>query len=701
MTRTLSRILRFSFTMVALVAVLAASAAVITPRVVDLVSAHRSDHERISLGALAERSYIYDSRGNPQGTLINNKNENRVFVPLAEVPKTVVSSVLASEDQYFWRHKGVNVRSILRAANANLASGGVAQGGSTITQQVVKNSLVGNKQDLSRKLREAFLATELEKQIGKKGILERYLNSVYFGGGAYGVQAAAFYYFNRDVKDLGWAEGALLAALIPSPADYDPFKNPKLAQKRRHIVLGRLVVTKRLSKSQAALLDTVAMPTKANNPVPPGDYFEEQVKSQLLNDPSFGLGATQAARNQTVFSGGIRVYTTFNPDLQAKAIQARNETLPHNKGNGTFDVLNPKDNTVTYGTEAIASVEPSTGAVRVLVGGPGYDVDKSRADLTGRPGRQPGSSMKVITLAAAMENLGFVPSDTVNGGACSFRFPGKAPYRPATHGIGVSTITKMVEVSSNCGFMRLSQMVGVDKVAEMGHRLGIRTPLAGPCGGGRMCVPENITLGTESVPVLDMAAAYATFANDGLHNPAYLVERIEDSKGKVIYQHQAQPERVVSTQVARQINEILQNNVVRGTGKNAAIYNRQPAAGKTGTTNDSTDVWFVGYTPQLSTAIWMGAPAGQISLNNAGLSGATGGKFPAATWGRYYSLVLGGRPLESFTPPEPTRRGRYLGRAPFESGGGGAPSTPLGPGGTDTRPRPPITYKPPRTGGGR
>src|SRR5690606_13647928 len=247
------RFLRFVFVMAAMVAVMAGSLALIGPPVVDLVSAHRSDHERISLKPLAERSLIFDSFGNLQGTMTNSADpQNRSQVPLDDIPETVRESVIAQEDASFYEHSGVNVRAILRAVDANLESGGVSQGGSTITQQVVKNSLVGDEESFSRKLREAFLAVELEKQMSKDDILERYLNSVYFGGGAYGVQAASEYYFRKDVGDLNWAEGAMLAALIRSPNDYDPFKTPELARRQRSLVFGRLVATGQLTDDEVA-----------------------------------------------------------------------------------------------------------------------------------------------------------------------------------------------------------------------------------------------------------------------------------------------------------------------------------------------------------------------------------------------------------------------------------------------------------------
>lgn len=665
------RLFRFVFVMVTLTGVLAGSLALAAPQVGKLVSAHRSDHERISLKPLAERSLIYDRAGNLQGTLTNrNDPQNREQVPLAKVPKTVKLAVLASEDANFYDHKGVNVRSILRAVDANLASGEVSQGGSTITQQVVKNSLVGDEQDFSRKLREAFLAVELEKQMTKDQILERYLNSVYFGGGAYGVQAASQYFFDKDVSTLNWAEGALLAGLIPSPAAYDPFKFPAAATKRRRLVLRRLVETDQLSAEEARLYGLVPLPKTPHRPPPPYDYFLEEVKQQLLLDPRFNLGATEAARSRTLYEGGIRVYTTFDPVMQLNAIKARNETLPNNRGDATFDITDPTDGSHTFGTEAMASVEPSTGAIRAMIGGPGYDRWKFNLATERDPGRQPGSTMKSFVLATLFEQ-GYVPNDLVNGGKCAFKVPGQTDlYTPATGRGGVATITRQTQASSNCAFARLGQLVGVDKVAEMANRLGVKSSLyLKDADGNPTAPPVSLPLGTRGVSPLDMAAAYSVFANDGLRNEPYYVERIEDRKGRVIYQHQSRPQRVIDSETARLVVQVLQANVRAGTGTRAQIDGGQPAAGKTGTTNKSTDVWFVGFTPQLATAVWMGAPKGSIGLANAGLGGATGGRYPAATWGRYYSLLYGTAPHVDFFPALPTRSGKTLFKIPNEVGG--------------------------------
>ena len=472
----LSRLARFTAVMAALVAVIAGSLALIGPQVAKLVSAHRSDHEQITLEPLAERSYLYDAAGNLQGTMTDSDDpQNRTKVTLDQIPATVRDSVIAAEDANFYHHTGINVRSILRAVDANLESGEVSQGGSTITQQVVKNSLVGNEQDLSRKLREAFLAVELEKQMSKDEILEYYLNSVYFGGGAYGVQAASEYYFDKDVGDLNWSEGALLAALIRSPNYYNPFKNPDVARERRSIVFKRLVTTGKLTQAEADFSEGIALPTVPHKPAPPYDYFVEEVKQQLLDDPRFGLGATEEARYRAVFTGGIKVFTTLDPALQATAIQARNETLPKNKGDATFDITDPRTGQLTFGTEAMATVEPSSGAVRAMVGGPGFEKWQFNLATERDPGRQPGSTMKTFVLATLFEE-GYVPSDTLpSTGSCSFKFPGSREISTYTGRGG--TITSMTQASSNCGFMRLGQVAGIPEVAALANSVGIKSQL--------------------------------------------------------------------------------------------------------------------------------------------------------------------------------------------------------------------------------
>jgi len=648
--RFLLRVLRLFIILSLATGAITASALALAPAAKDVISAHVSDHAKISLDPLQERSSIYDRFGNKVATL--KYDENRVQVPLTAISREMIDTVLTVEDEHFYQHKGVSLRSIGRAASANLGSGEVSQGGSTITQQVVKLAVVGSKQDLSRKLREAFLAVELEKQMTKDQILERYLNSVYFGNGAYGAQAAAELYFAKDAIDLDWAEAAMLAAVIRSPNDYDPFKHQELAMRRRSLVYRRLVEVGHMTRAGAALREFVPLPARANNPKPPNDYFVEQVKQELLKDTR--LGSTPIARRNNLFGGGLHIYTTYDPLLQFQAKVARDTTMPNSRGDGTFDLPpDPVTGTRRFGSGVVTAVEPGTGAVRVLLGGPGFDKYKYNVATQGL-GQQPGSSFKTFVLTELMEQ-GYSPTDLVDGTGPCGDVPGyeKEPEAPGNFGGargGVATLLSQTLKSSNCAYLRLGVIAGLDKVAARATKMGINTPL-----------PSNqssMSIGTSEVHPIDMAAAYSVLANDGIRNPPYYVDRVTDARGRTIFEHQSAPVRVVSEQSARLVNSVLVNNVRSGTGTRARLLNGQDAAGKTGTTQASADVWFVGYTPQLSVSVWMGSPDADVPLAFGG--GATGGRYPAATWGQFMNAVMAGQPIVEFPEPEDRIGGKCL-----------------------------------------
>lgn len=709
----LKRLGKLIFILTAIIGVIAGATVIAAPQIEKFYSAHHSERERIRLKDLSERSIIYDRRGGSLGVLTDREDpQNRVMVPLERIPDQVRNAVIAVEDADFHRHKGVNIRSIARAVDANLQSGDVAQGGSTITQQVIKNSEVGDEQSFSRKLREAFLAVELEKQMSKDEILEYYLNSVYFGGGSYGVQAAAEYYFAKDVEELGWAEGALLASLIASPNRYNPFNSAERAEKQRSLALRRLVETGNLTQEQADFIDLVPLPTTPNRIEPPRDYFVDEVKRQLLTDPRFNLGSTPEARARAVYQGGIKVYTTFDPVLQFQAIAARNATVPGEAGDGTFPItyVDPKtgEERDTYGTQAIVSVEPATGAVRTMVGGPGWDRLNYNLAIH-RPGRQAGSTMKTFVAATLFEQ-GHAPDDALRGGSCTFTFPGEEPQR---FGGRFGTITSMTQRSSNCGYMALGSIAGKYNVADLANRVGVKADLYDHDREGNPTAPPwNIALGTMDTTPLDLASAYATFANDGVYNEPYVVQRITDRDGRVVYEHEAEPRSVVDVRTARMVTEILVANVRGGTGTAAALTNGQPVGGKTGTTNESTDVWFVGYTPQLATAIWMGVPIGRVSMDrNPQLRGATGGAWPARTFGLYYNAIFADEPIVEFPELTRDRGGKSFGTVPYASGSSRGSSGRSGTGTTGGRsptptpspapePTPPETAEPTPDGGG-
>ncbi len=552
---------------------LAVATVAIAPQVGEFFTAGSVEPPNITLRPLAERSVAYADNGSVLATF--HAAENREEVPLRRIPRPVRRTILAVEDEDFFQHNGVNLRATMRALFENVSSGGIAQGGSTITQQLVKLSLLSPRQDLNRKAREAILAIELEKERSKQWILQRYLNQVYFGGGAYGVQAAAEIYWGQNVQDLDWGQSALLASLIQNPVGYDPVLEPEVARERRRLALDRITELGYITEEQADFYDAAPLPEARIDVLPePNDYFVEEVKQQLLDMEE--LGETPTERYNALFKGGLRIQTTFSPQAQFLALSARNNVLPDTGGQFTA---------------ALVAVTPQTGAVRAMVGGPGFD--QYRYNLATQGARQPGSSFKIFVLAAALES-GLVPSDIVNGnGPCTFPNPGGYPdpyiaNNYAGEAGGNTTIQGNTQASSNCAFLRLGQFVGLDKVVDMARRMGITTELDA----------RNLSLpiGSEEVHPIDMAGAAAVLANGGIRHRPFLIESVTDRGGNVIYQHESAGRQVMSTQTACLETQVLESNVQAGTGTAAQLSN-MAVAGKTGTAQSHGDAWFVGYTP--------------------------------------------------------------------------------------------------------
>ncbi|MGZ4708443.1 MAG: transglycosylase domain-containing protein, partial [Acidimicrobiales bacterium] len=626
---TLRRLLRFGVIVVAAGVLAAGSAVAIAPQVRDAVGANTSVAEDIDLNALddfAVRSEVLDADGKVLTTL--HAEQNRRPVSLDQVPQPVIDAILAVEDADFYSHGGINARAIVRALTQNVSSGQIEQGGSTITQQLVKNALLSSDRDINRKSREVALAVRLEQQLTKDQILEKYLNTVYFGAGAYGVEAAAETSWGVDVSELDYAQGAMLAAVISNPVAYDPTLHAAAALARRTIALERLVAAGKITSDQAYLYDHAPLPARrcgadvAVKPVSCGgtsvplaqDYFSEQVKQQLLDDPR--LGATKAERVAMLFGGGLKIHTTLDPAAQQAAQAARDSQLPAN------------DKGITA---ALVAVEPSTGAVRALVGGPGFDA--YQYDIaTQAPGRQTGSSFKTFTLLTAMEQ-GNLPFDSVGGGG-SFANPGSTDDPYVISGKG-GTITSVTSASSNGAFVRLEQTVGIDNVAAMAERLGVDVPASKHV--------LSMTLGVADTTPLQMASAYSAIPNGGVHEQPYFVERVEDRDGRVLIQHTLDGTRAFSAATACNVTQMLQQNVKGGTATRARLDD-QAAAGKTGTTQDNTDAWFVGYTPYLTTAVWMGIPSGSVPMGDfGGYAEVFGGTIPALIWHAFNEQYHQGR----------------------------------------------------------
>ena len=644
-------------------------------------SAGSGDPPPIALGPLAQRSYVYAADGSLLATL--KDEENRQPIPLAEVPPHVVNAILAVEDSGFWIHDGFDVRGMLRAFKANVDSGGISQGGSTITQQLVKLDLLDADQTLDRKMQEIILASRLEKQMTKEEILDRYLNTVYFGNHAYGIQAAAETYFGVGAQQLDIGQAALLAGIIRNPISYNPVRYPDRAAARRNTAIDRMVETGTLSAGEAGWWHAFPTTPQIHQILPKAnDYFPSEVEQQLLADPR--LGATPDERHKAVYQGGLKVFTTFDPAAQGQAIAARDSILPLENGVFPQSGVDPETGQPHTGSAAVVSVEPATGAVRTMVAGPGFEAYKY--NLATQNQRQVGSSFKTFVLATLMEQ-GKSPDDIINGTApCTFDnkggTPNPYPVNNYADGSGnVGTVTEATLRSSNCAFVRLGLIAGLDNVVAMAHRLGIYPTTD-------LCACKSLPLGVASISPLEMASAYATLANDGVYNPPYLIDRVEDRNGNVIFAHAPAPEQRVAPQTARLVASILQQNVQAGTGTAARISGQQ-AAGKTGTTQDSTDGWFVGFTPALSTAVWVGGLGSRFTINLGG-RGITGGSYPARIWGAYMNAWQEGKPAVGFTPPAPVPPSGGMLEVP-----GGLDLTPLPAPPAEPPPEPPANPGPP------
>ncbi len=613
--------------------VLAVSASLFVPQAKSILQASQPTGTLIA-NELPQRSVLYGSDGSTLATLFHD--QNRTPITIDQVPQVLIDTILAVEDEDFYTHGGVNLRASLRALVSNVAAGGVEQGGSTITQQLVKQTLLTPEQTLDRKFREAVLSRRIEEDLSKDEILERYLNTVYLGNFSYGVQAASETYFGKDVEDIDLAEAVLFAGMIRNPVGYDPIVRPDKARDRREAVTNRLVSLGQIDESEAAMVNATPLPkTTRVTEQRPTDYFTEEVVRVLMDDKR--LGETVAERYNAVFKGGLEIKTTLDPRLQKHAVEGVNSTLPDT--NGRF-------------TAALVSVEPGTGAVRTMVGGPGFEQLEYNIATQG-VGRQPGSSFKPFVLAAALEN-GFSPNDTIDGiSPCTIRqFPKSAPWTVKGSSGGVLNLWSATSRSINCAYARLGLIVGIDKVVETARKMGITTDL-----------PEDIpsvSLGAIEVRPLDMAAAYATFAADGMYYEPYYIEEVRDRNGKLLFKGATEGKQVISEKTARLVTQALRGVVSGGTGTRARFADGRQVAGKTGTTDKNRDVWFVGYVPQLSTAVWMGSSKGLESMTNvAGLSQVFGGTFPARIWQAFMGPAMEGKDKETFQTARATG-GKYL-----------------------------------------
>lgn len=567
-------------------------------------------------------------------------SEERVVVGYDELPPVLVQAVLAAEDRNFFDHNGVDPLGIARALVQDFAGDSRSrQGGSTITQQYVKSVYLTSERTFSRKLKEAVLAIKLERTLDKRQILTRYLNEVYFGRGAYGVEAASRAYFGVSVKDLTLPQAAYLAGLIRAPERADAARNPEEATRRRRTVLEAMVVEHYIAADKARLAE--AVPWNTTDTAPDGTRREVTVLPRQEDRSDFGDVKYRALGSQYWLewvrqqirdrfgpgaeTRGLRVYTSFDPKLQKYAVDAVNRTL--DQPNGPIGSLVAVDR---------------DGRIRAMVGGRDYDADKVNLALGkngGGSGRPPGSTFKPFALAAFIEDGYSVRSKFRAPPTTQFPgvygdVPGKLwqpkNYDRADH--GVQSVEEATWNSTNTVYAGIVDTVTPNRLADMARRLGVRSKLD---------PVYALVLGTEEVSVLDMASAYSTFADRGTHIEPYAITRIEDSDGAVLFDASSDVERdqVVDPEVADTVTTVLQGVINNGTGARAGL--KTPAAGKTGTTNDAKDAWFTGYTCNLTASVWMGYRQPKEMTSYKGQAVA-GGSFPAMIWRDFMSKATAG-----------------------------------------------------------
>ena len=571
----------------------------------------------------AVSSQVFDSHGRLITTL--HSDQNRLPIDINKVPQNLQNAFIAAEDNRFYEHIGIDPIGIFRAIFANLTNRGIAQGGSTITQQLAKNAFLSQEQTLKRKIQEAMLALEIEHKYSKKEILEMYMNQIYFGQGAYGIQTAAKTYFNKDVNELTLTQCAMLAGLPKSPNYYSPFNNLNEAKKRKNVVLDQMVKYGYVSaaeaedaKNQDLGLSKSHQSKEADEYASFIDYASQQVAKKYGDD--------------ALYKEGLKIYTTMDVDKQHAAVRAM-RNLPNNYTD---------ENGLTQPQAAIVSIDPKTGHILAMVGGRGQD-SFNRASMAVR---QPGSAFKPFVYLTALQH-DMTPDTTMDDQPVTY-----GSWSPKNAGgsySGTMTLSDALAHSVNTIAVQLADKVGTKNIIANAKKMGITTLDA---------KDDNLAMAlgglTKGVTPLEMASAYGTFANKGVHVKPTAIVKILDRNGNVLedastLEKEETKTRVMSEREAYEMTTMLEGVIDHGTGTAAAIG--RPAAGKTGTTDDNKDAWFVGYTPDIVTAVWIGDDTGSHSLGEI-----YGGTIPAEIWKDYMSSATSDESGGDFSAPSGMER---------------------------------------------
>ncbi|MDJ0689355.1 MAG: penicillin-binding protein 1A [Xenococcaceae cyanobacterium MO_188.B32] len=559
----------------------------------------------------SETSYIYDIKGRLLTSL--HGEANREITPLKQISPELKRAVIAIEDSNFYQHKGINPYSIGRAAWVNWQKGSVSEGASTLTMQLVKNLFLTKERVFSRKLAEVIIAFRVEQVFSKDDILYMYLNNIYWGHNNYGVQTAAETYFNKRASELNLAESAMMAGLIQAPQQYSPFINYTATKRRQAVVLRRMRNLGWITPAEEAAARKepllVNKPTAWRTSKLPS--VTEAVTAELKE--KFG--------EEKVLQGGMRVQTTIDYYFQKMAEEEVK------KGHRRIRSWGVRAEQV-----ALVAVDPRTHFVKALVGG--VDRDKSQFNRATQARRQPGSSFKPFVYYTAFASGKYTPSTTIEDSPVKYRVP-SGYYRPKNYGgkfAGEMSLRTALLQSRNIPAVKLGKAVGLDKVIAVCRRLGIKSPLQPVI---------SLPLGSIGVTPLEMAGAYATFANNGWHSETTIIIQVTDSKGNILLDNRPQPKLILDRWSTATLTSLMKGVIAEGTGKNADIG--RPAAGKTGTTSSERDVWFVGYVPQLATAVWVG----NDNYKTLG-KGVTGGSHAAPIWRSFMLKALEKEPVRYF-----------------------------------------------------
>jgi penicillin-binding protein 1A len=556
--------------------------------------------------------------------------ERRIFVPLQQIPRSLRDAVIATEDARFYSHHGVDPTGIMRAVYQNFRRGRIVEGGSTITQQLAKVLFLTPDKSLERKLKEAVLALTLERHYSKDRILELYLNQIYFGQGAFGVEAAARTFFGKSVSELTLSESALLAGLPKAPTTYSPFDHPDAAKRRRATVLARMVETGAIKAEPAKRAGRAALalvpPERRRNTA---QYFLEYVQQAL--EQQYGA--------ELVFKGGLHVYTTLSPAMQLRAEQALREGLRAVEARRVAAAKAKPDTAVVDRPEgALLAIEPQTGYIKAMVGG--YDYFKSEFNRAVQARRQPGSAFKPFIYIAALE-AGMTPATVVDDSPVEYPVGrnGK-PWKPDNYDRkfrGPITYQQALEESINVAAVKVQEQVGIRRTIDVARRLGVESPLSDNL---------SLALGTSDLTLLELTSAYGALANQGAWMHPLAIRYVLDAQRRLLEENPPQGRQVLSPAVAYVTTQMLKGTIERGTGVTAKALGR-PAAAKTGTTNDYSNAWFIGYTPKLVTGVWVGYDRPR-SLGRD----ETGSRVAVPIWTTFMSQALAGTPSEDFPIPE-------------------------------------------------